>query len=136
MHPLCLSTQARSSRSPCPDTITPARRQKIPGVLLATGEKQSKLFLQHLEKACFTGSSARFSSIFPKPGLSLCFPHQGTFCSKTANDPFTFAYKKILGYFSPPLPPLGCLCFAGLVRTNYIDFFIEGIFLPCMCFLF
>lgn len=111
-------------------------KAEIPGALLTMGEKQSKTFLQNLKRASFTGSPARLSAIFPTARPVPLLPHQGTFCSKSANDPFTSAYKVILVYFSSPLLPLGCLWFAELVRANYFDFFIEGVFLPCMCFLF
>lgn len=120
---------------PVPCYPNPSLKVKILGALLATRESRAIFSSSISRKLVLQETLPGFLQYFLQRGLSPCFPHQGTFCSKTANDPFTFAYK-MMGYFSPPLPPLGCLWFAELVKANYIGFFIEGVFPLCMCFLF
>ena len=121
---------------PVPCHPNSSSKVKIPGARLAMRESRAIFSSSISRKLVSQEALPGFPQYFLQPGLSPCFPHQGTFCSKAVNDPFTFAYKMILGYFSPPLPPLGCLWFAELVRANYIGFFIEGVFPLCMCFLF
>lgn len=105
-----LRADFRYHRYLCPAILT-LLEGKNPRSSAASESKN--LFHQHPSKAAFTGSLARPSATFPPARPVPCLPQEGTFCSKTSNDPFTSAYKMMLGCLSLPSRLLACRACQG-----------------------
>lgn len=132
---ICLTSQA-GAPSACACYPNPSSKAKILGALLAVGESRA-IFHPASQESLFRRKLCQaFCNISYSQACPLAFLTKEHFVQRQLMTHLHLPIKMILGYFSPPLPPVGCLWFAELVRANYIGFFIEGVFPLCMCFLF